>query len=106
MQWLNNPAGIINLLGTAVPQTASFFLIYMAVLTFLTTPLGGLRVVGMILYYIKTKIAATERARARLWQDQFAQYGADVRPYPTTMKRFPAIQLGNHCADVMDSYIS
>ena len=77
-QWLGNPASAVSLMGTAVPQTASFFLTYMAVLAFLTVPLGGLRIVGLLLFWVKGKIAATERARARLWQDQFALYGADV----------------------------
>lgn len=77
-QWIDDPSSAVNLLGTAIPQTASFFLTYMAVLAFISTPFSGLKIVGLIIYWIKGKIAATENARARLWQDQFAQYGADV----------------------------
>ena len=78
-QWLDNPSSAVNLLGTAVPQTASFFLTYLALSAFWTTPFGGLGIVGLILYWVKGKIAATEAARARLWQEQYAKYGADVR---------------------------
>ena len=78
-QWIDNPSSAVNLLGTAVPQTASFFLTYLALTAFWTTPFGGLGIVGLILYWVKGKIAATEAARARLWQQQYAQYGADVR---------------------------
>ena len=77
-QWLNNPASVVNLMGTAIPQTASFFLTYMALLAFLTTPVSGLSIIGLAMYWVKGKIASTERARARLWQDQFAQYGSEV----------------------------
>ena len=78
-QWLNNPSSAVNLLGTAVPQTASFFLTYLALSAFWTTPFGGLGIIGLLIYWVKGKIAATEAARARLWQEQYAKYGADVR---------------------------
>ena len=79
-QWLDNPSSAVNLLGTAVPQTASFFLTYLALSAFWTVPFGGLGIIGLLIYWVKGKIAATEAARARLWQEQYAKYGADVRP--------------------------
>jgi len=78
-QWLNNPSSAVNLLGTAVPQTASFFLTYLALSAFWTVPFGGLGIIGLIIYWVKGKITATEAARARLWQEQYAKYGASVR---------------------------
>ena len=77
-QWIRDPRSAVKVLGTAVPQTASFFLTYMALKAFFAVPFAGLSVTGLLLFWVKGKIAATERARARLWQDQFALYGADV----------------------------
>ena len=77
-QWIDNPSSAVNLMGTAIPQTASFFLTYRALKAFFAVPFAGLSVTGLLLFWVKGKIAATERARARLWQDQFALYGADV----------------------------
>jgi Calcium-dependent channel, 7TM region, putative phosphate len=65
-------------LACACPQTASFFLTYVTLSALWTSPFSGLRLIGLLLYWIKSKIAATEKARARLWQEQTAKYGADV----------------------------
>ena len=47
------------------------------------TPVGFLRIVGVVLYWFLSRIAATERAKARLWQRQTSKYGAIVsRPSP------------------------
>ena len=86
-QWIDNPSSAVNLLGTAVPQTASFFLTYLALSAFWTVPFGGLGIVGLLIYWVKGKIAATEAARARLWQEQYAKYGADVRHAPLRVSR-------------------
>lgn len=43
-----------------------------------TSPFSGLRLIKLLIFTIKSKIAATEKARARLWQEQTAKYGADV----------------------------
>ena len=41
-------------------------------------PVGFLRIVGLVLYWLLTRIAATERAKARLWQRQVSKYGPIV----------------------------
>lgn len=41
-------------------------------------PIGFLRIVGLLFYYIKSGFATTARARARLWQDQNMSYGSEV----------------------------
>jgi hypothetical protein len=46
------------------------------------TPIGFLRLVGVVLYWLLSRIAATERAKARLWQEQIMKYGPIVRPIP------------------------
>jgi hypothetical protein len=43
-------------------------------------PVGFLRIVGLVLYWLLTRIAATERAKARLWQRQVSKYGPIVSP--------------------------
>lgn len=68
-------------------QTASFFLTYVTLSALWTSPFSGLRIIGLLIYWIKSKIAATEKARARLWQEQTAKYGSAVSPlaHPCTV---------------------
>ena len=61
----------MTLLGAAAPQTATFFLTFITLRALLTVPLALLRLVPLIIYTIKSKLAATERARERLWRNQF-----------------------------------
>jgi hypothetical protein len=42
------------------------------------TPVGFLRIVGLVLFWIKSIFSATERAKARLWQKQTMKYGPVV----------------------------
>lgn len=77
-----DPDEIIKILGTSAPQTASFFCTFILVEAFLDTPIGLLRLPGFVIYYILTFLAATERAKARLWQEQTMTYG-DVLPNHT-----------------------
>ena len=41
-------------------------------------PIGFLRIVGLLFYYIKSGFATTARARTRLWQDQHMSFGSEV----------------------------
>jgi len=77
-QWIDDPGSAVDLLGTAVPKTASFWLTFYALSALWTVPFSGLNIIGLIIYWIKSKIAATEKARARCWQDQKVSYGANV----------------------------
>ncbi len=61
----------MTLLGAAAPQTATFFLTFITLRALLTVPLTLIRLIPLIVYTIKSKLAATERARERLWRNQF-----------------------------------
>lgn len=41
-------------------------------------PIGFLRLVGLLGYYIKSGFASTARARTRLWQNQQMSFGSDI----------------------------
>jgi len=78
-QLVNNPGSIVTLLGVCAPQTAIFFLTYVTLRGMLLTPLVILRLVPFVLFWIKSKfLASTERAKARLWQNQEFSYGTQV----------------------------
>eukprot|EP00803_Ostreobium_quekettii_P011457 evm.model.scf_1059.5 EVM.evm.TU.scf_1059.5 scf_1059:28549-38537(-) len=76
---IEDPGSLIDILGTAAPQTASFFCTYILVEALLETPISLLRLPGFVIYAIKSYLSSTERAKARLWQDQTMTYG-DVVP--------------------------
>ena len=41
-------------------------------------PVGFLRIIGFVLFWLMSRLAATERAKARLWQRQIQKYGPVV----------------------------
>jgi hypothetical protein len=64
---------------TPRPRTqAIFFLTFVTLRALLTVPLTILRVVPLALFWVKSRLASTERAKARLWQRQLFSYGTVV----------------------------
>ncbi|PSC73975.1 ERD4-related membrane isoform B [Micractinium conductrix] len=75
-QFINDPGSIITIFGTSAPQTAIFFLTYLLLAALPQASLNLLRLVPLIIFWVKSKfLAGTERAKARLWQDQKLTYG-------------------------------
>ncbi|KAL6782290.1 hypothetical protein ACKKBG_A06245 [Auxenochlorella protothecoides x Auxenochlorella symbiontica] len=74
-QFIDDPGSIVTVLGTSAPQTAIFFMTYLLVQALLTQPLGIVRVVSLVIFWVKSKLAATARAKRRLWEDQEFRYG-------------------------------
>lgn len=66
------------MLGTGAPQTATFFITFVLVNALISKPVGLLRVVPLIIYALRYRFAATDRARRKLWQDQQALFGAGL----------------------------
>jgi hypothetical protein len=77
-QFIDDPSSILTVLGVSAPQSAIFFMTFLLLSALLTRPLSILRIVPLVLFWVKSKLAGTERAKARLWQDQKASYGARV----------------------------
>ena len=51
---------------------------------FTSLPLSFLRLFGLVIYWIKSKLAATPRAKARVWEEQRYQFGTEVIPLPAS----------------------
>jgi len=49
---------------------------------FTSLPLSFLRIIGLILYWVKSKLAATPRAKARVWSEQRYHFGSEAGPPP------------------------
>ena len=76
---INDPSNIVTLLGTSAPQTSIFFMTYTTLRGLFIIPFSILRLVPFIIFWVKSKfLAATERAKARLWQNQLFSYGTVV----------------------------
>lgn len=73
--WARHPAQALSILGTAAPLTSSFFLNYVQFNALAAAPFALLRAFPLVLFALKSRAASTERAKARLWQDQFATFG-------------------------------
>lgn len=77
-EFLNNPGGVVNTLGSSAPQTATFFMTFILVQAFIKQPLQLLRLPGLIFFWLKSRLATTNRQKAALWKDARLQYGRNV----------------------------
>ncbi|DBA75042.1 hypothetical protein WJX77_009599 [Trebouxia sp. C0004] len=77
-EFLDNPKGIVNTLGTSAPQTATFFMSYILVQAFIKSPMQLLRLPGLVFFWLKYRLATTPRQKAAVWQDTHLKYGTNV----------------------------
>lgn len=66
---------IIQKIANGIPQNATFFMTFVMLNGLAGKPIAFLRVVGLIIFWILSKIAATERAKTRLWANQIQMFG-------------------------------
>ncbi|KAL6755733.1 hypothetical protein V8C86DRAFT_180281 [Haematococcus lacustris] len=77
----SNPGAIIRILGVGIPQTATFFINFILVAGIGKAGIKHLRLPGLVIFWLLSKMASTPRARARLWADQYTTYGPNVPGY-------------------------
>lgn len=65
-QLLDDPSSIVSIFGTAAPQVGIFFMTYILVQACWELPFDIFDVVGLVLYHLKLKIAATKKAKQRV----------------------------------------
>lgn len=78
---ITDPSDIVNLLGTAAPQTAIFFMTFLLARAFISTPLSLLRTAELVLFLIKSRFAAaTPRGKLRLQESAVVRqtYGTQI----------------------------
>mmetsp|Transcript_6024 Transcript_6024/g.16044 ORF Transcript_6024/g.16044 Transcript_6024/m.16044 type:complete len:898 (+) Transcript_6024:96-2789(+) len=76
-QWVEHPETVISLLGTAIPQTTTFFITYMWVNTG-WEPISFWRTMDLVSYFFLSMFARSPREKARLWQEQYTKYDKKV----------------------------
>jgi hypothetical protein len=77
-QLFDDPSSFIDILGTAAPQTAIFFATFLLVRGMLNAPITFLRLVGLVIYWIRTGLASTARAKDRLISNAPYLYGTVI----------------------------
>lgn len=77
-QLIEDPGSIVNILGTAAPQTAIFFTTFLMAEGMFAGPLGLLRFVGLVFFWIKNSMASTPRAKENIISEDPFLYGAIV----------------------------
>lgn len=75
---LSNPSSIVPLLGVAVPQQASFFITYILLLGLSKQIQQLLGVPKLVIFWIKARFAATDRAQKKLWQPKEEMFGKHI----------------------------
>ncbi|GFR40058.1 hypothetical protein Agub_g596, partial [Astrephomene gubernaculifera] len=73
-QFVAAPGAVLSVLGTGAPQTASFFIAYILFSALVVSPIGALRPLSLLSLWVRSGLAATPRARARLWDPPAAKY--------------------------------
>lgn len=75
--WISDPGSVVSVLGTAIPQACTFFVTYIWV-NIGTMPIGFIRIVGLVLMWVFMWLAGSPRARDRVFQEQYTNYGTSV----------------------------
>ncbi|KAG1670980.1 hypothetical protein FOA52_014369 [Chlamydomonas sp. UWO 241] len=83
--WIKDPGQVISILGTAIPQVCTFFITYVLARGLLVNPLKALRIVPVIIYAIMSYITPSPKARARIWQLQYSNFGQFVATHTNTV---------------------
>lgn len=61
-----------------IPSAAEWSASRLRLQAFTSLPLSFLRLIGLVLYWVRSKFAATPRAKARVWSERRYQYGPQV----------------------------
>eukprot|EP01025_Chloroclados_australasicus_P018159 TRINITY_DN1940_c0_g1_i1.p1 TRINITY_DN1940_c0_g1~~TRINITY_DN1940_c0_g1_i1.p1 ORF type:complete len:953 (-),score=103.81 TRINITY_DN1940_c0_g1_i1:1934-4792(-) len=80
-----DPSNIVDKLASGVPQNATYFMTYIVLLGLASKPISFLRLPGLVIYWVLSKLAATERAKNRLWQEQTMLYGPEIPEHTITI---------------------
>ena len=65
-QLIDDPGSIVSIFGTAAPQVGIFFMTYILVQACWELPFDIFDVVGLVIYHLKLKLAATRKAKERV----------------------------------------
>lgn len=72
------PSESFKWLGNAIPQQASFFLMFILTTGIFAGSIGFLRIPGAVIFWILTKVSGSHRQKKRCFSQQYASYGAPV----------------------------
>ncbi|KAK9845039.1 hypothetical protein WJX74_009951 [Apatococcus lobatus] len=77
-QWVKDPGSAVTIIGSAAPKTSIFFLTFIVLQALLASPIQFLRLFALLIYWLLTVMAGTERAKRRVWSQQSLLYGPYV----------------------------
>ncbi|MEW5319517.1 MAG: hypothetical protein WDW38_010662 [Sanguina aurantia] len=78
VQIIDHPATLLTVLGSGAPQTATFFLLYILFNALVMQPVLLLRIPALLVFVARYSMAATARAKHRLWAQPRFRFGAYV----------------------------
>ena len=65
---------------------------------FIKQPLGLLRLPGLVIFWLRYRLATTDRQKARVWEQSYMKYGTNVSTVPAGRQEMLApLQLCTLC---------
>ena len=76
--WGSDPQAGVRSLARSTADVSTFFLNYIAIKALFAQAFKCFRIVPFLVYAVRSKLAATERSKERVWSEQFMIYGVEV----------------------------
>ena len=76
--WGSDPQAGVRSLARSTADVSTFFLNYIAIKALFAQAFKCFRIIPFLVYAVRSKLAATERSKARVWSEQFMIYGVEV----------------------------
>lgn len=77
-QLIEDPGSIVNIFGTAAPQTAIFFSTFLMADGMLAAPIGLVKYIGLAIFWLRGSLAATPRSKEKILPAVPLDYGQEI----------------------------
>ncbi|MEW5318377.1 MAG: hypothetical protein WDW38_009602 [Sanguina aurantia] len=82
--WVQAPGSIITVLGTAIPNSATFFINY-TIINIAGECFYLLNIIGLAIFWVLSLLAGSPKARERVWGEQFTTLGKTIVSHTMTI---------------------
>lgn len=81
----DDPSSIVDALGSSAPQASTFFLYFIMTQALISGATEMLQIPGLVMTWVLTKFAGTQRAKDRIWQSKPLTFGDVLSRHTLTL---------------------